>query len=135
GSGDGAFVLGVMLLERKAELGAEAAFQRADERGHAEGATHLGLMLQERGDMEGAIAAYQRGDARGDALGAYQYGINVEKVGGGPRDTVGALMRAEKRGYEAATPILDQMLAPMPGEHPISIKTRRDALGAASRYE
>jgi hypothetical protein len=39
---------------------AEAAWRRADERGHPGGASKLGLLLKERGDLEGATAAWRR---------------------------------------------------------------------------
>jgi len=39
---------------------AEAAYRRADERGHPGGASKLGPLLKERGDLEGATAASRR---------------------------------------------------------------------------
>ena len=39
---------------------AEAAYRRADERGHPGGSYNLGMLLAERGDLEGATVAWRR---------------------------------------------------------------------------
>jgi TPR repeat protein len=55
-----------MLLELRGDMyGAEAAYRRADERGHAGAAFNLGVILANRGDVEEAEAAYRRAEARG----------------------------------------------------------------------
>ena len=43
---------------------AEAAYRRADDRGHRAGASNLGVLLQEGGDLDGAEAAYRRAEER-----------------------------------------------------------------------
>jgi hypothetical protein len=50
-----------VLLKKRGDLAsAEAAWRRADERGHPGGAYTLGVLLKERGDLEGAKAAWRR---------------------------------------------------------------------------
>ena len=66
-----AFELGAALAEKGDVTGAEAAYRRADERGHASAASNLGVLLEQRGDLAGAEAAYRRADERGDATGAF----------------------------------------------------------------
>jgi Flp pilus assembly protein TadD len=60
--------------------GAEAAWQRADDR-DAHAANNLGVLLQQRGDLEGAEAAYRRGDDRGNADAAYNLGVLRQQSG------------------------------------------------------
>jgi tetratricopeptide (TPR) repeat protein len=56
-----------VLLEEKGELDeAEAAYRRADERGHATGAFNLGVLLEERGALPEARDAYRRADHHDD---------------------------------------------------------------------
>ena len=57
--------LGVALHERGEVDAAQAAFARADERGHGGGAFNLGLMLEARGDRAGRRAALPAGADRG----------------------------------------------------------------------
>jgi Flp pilus assembly protein TadD len=55
-----------VLHERGDIAGAEAAFVRADQRGHGGGAFNLGLVLEARGDLAGARAALLRAHERGE---------------------------------------------------------------------
>src|SRR5437763_270189 len=77
----GAANLGVLLERRGDEAGAEAAYRRADERGHAGGAFMLGVLLERRGDDAGAEAAMRRADARGHPGGASNVGVLLERCG------------------------------------------------------
>lgn len=43
-------------------------------------------------------------------------------------DAIRALVRAEQLGNDAATSALDSMVTPLPGEHPLSLEGRRNAL-------
>ncbi|HKO38518.1 MAG TPA: hypothetical protein VJU14_09135 [Solirubrobacterales bacterium] len=122
---DAACAAGISLAGEGKPLEAEAAFRRADELGSADGALRLGLLLEARGALAPAVGAYDRADERGSALGAYHYGMNVERTGGDKLESIRALVRAEQRGYRQATAILDQMVAPLPGEHPLSLESRR----------
>ena len=61
--------------------GAEAAYRRADERGHAAAASNLGVLLEEHGDLSGAEAAYRRADERGDPHGAFNRAVLLEERG------------------------------------------------------
>lgn len=124
---DAACAAGIALASEGKPLEAEAAFLRADELGSADGALQLGLLLEARGALVPAVGAYGRADERGSALGAYHYGMNVERTGGDKLESIRALVRAERRGYRQATAILDQMVAPLPGEHPLSLESRRAA--------
>jgi TPR repeat protein len=54
-----------MVVEKGNLTGAEAAYRRADDRGHAAGAFNLGVLLEERGDLDGAETAYRRAQQRG----------------------------------------------------------------------
>ena len=74
-----AFDLGVLLEEKKDLAGAEAAYRRADERGHAAAASNLGVLLEGNGDRAGAEAAYRRADERGEANGAFNLGVLLEE--------------------------------------------------------
>ena len=60
-----AFKVGGLLVAQGDLVGAEAAYRRADERGHVAGAFNLGVLLEERGDLAGAEAAYRRAEKRG----------------------------------------------------------------------
>jgi len=124
---DAACAVGIALASEGTPLEAEAAFLRADELGSADGALQLGLLLEARGALVSAVSAYGRADERGSALGAYHYGMNVERTGGDKLESIRALVRAERRGYRQATAVLDQMVAPLPGEHPLSLESRRAA--------
>jgi tetratricopeptide (TPR) repeat protein len=86
-----------VLLERRGDRdGAQAAYQRADERGDANGAFNLAVLLEELGEPAAAEAAYRRADQRGPAevanasraalraLGAGPNGDHVTSAGKGP---------------------------------------------------
>ena len=79
--------LGVLRERRDDQVGAEAAYRRADTRGSADGAFNLGALFEQRGDLAGAAAAYQRADQRGDAGAAVRLGMLLERQ----RDYPGAL--------------------------------------------
>lgn len=96
-----AFELGAALVEKGDVTGAEAAYRRADERGHASAASNLGVLLEQRGDLAGAEAAYRRADERGDATGAF----NLAGMLADRNDAFGAeaaLRRADQRGDASA---------------------------------
>lgn len=57
--------LGTLLEPRGDVDGAEAAYRRADKRGHAGAAFNVGVLLAGRGDFAGAEAAYTRAEERG----------------------------------------------------------------------
>ena len=104
-----AFDLGVLLEEQKDVAGAEAAYRRADERGHAAAASNLGVLLEAGGDRAGAEAAYRRADERGEANGAFNLGVLLE----GSEDLTGAeaaYRRADERGHAAAASNLGVLL-------------------------
>jgi hypothetical protein len=80
---------------------AEAAYRRADERGHRAAEGRLGMLLERRGERTEARAAYERPDRRGDAISALNLGILLEDLGdrGGAR---AAYRRARRRGVPRA---------------------------------
>jgi peptidoglycan hydrolase-like protein with peptidoglycan-binding domain len=73
------FELGLLLEERGDLAGAEAAYLRADQRGHPAAASNLGVLLEERGDRTGAEAAYRRAAERGGANGTFNLGVLLEE--------------------------------------------------------
>ena len=92
--------LGLLLWERGDRAGAEVAFRRADERGHAGGALCLGMLLEDRDELAAAEAAYRRSDVRGHAGGAFNLGVLLSRRG----DEAGAeaaYRRADQRGEGA----------------------------------
>ena len=104
-----AFDLGVLLEEKKDLAGAEAAYRRADERGHAAAASNLGVLLEGKGDRADAEAAYRRADERGEANGAFNLGVLLETT----EDATGAeaaYRRADGRGHAAAASNLGVLL-------------------------
>ena len=99
-----------MLADDDDVEGAEAAFRRADERGHAEAADEPGVMLQQRGDLAEAEAAYRRADQRGDGVGAFNLGLLLE-ARDDPQDHVraeAAFQRGATRGEPRALARLRQ---------------------------
>jgi peptidoglycan hydrolase-like protein with peptidoglycan-binding domain len=66
---DGAFTHALLLEEHGDEMGAMAAYQRADGLGHGAAAANLGVLLEQHGDRTTAEASYRRADQRGDANG------------------------------------------------------------------
>ena len=95
---DGAFTHALLLEEHGDEMGAMAAYQRADGLGHGAAAANLGVLLEQHGDLAAAEASYRRADQRGDANGAFNLAILLEEQG----DQIGALrayQRAEQLGH------------------------------------
>jgi tetratricopeptide (TPR) repeat protein len=98
----GVYQLGSLLHARGDLEGAEAAYRRADQRGHAEAAFSLGsLLLTERGDLEGAEAAYRRADQRGHAEAALHLGALLH-ARGDLEGAEAAYRRADQRGHAGA---------------------------------
>jgi peptidoglycan hydrolase-like protein with peptidoglycan-binding domain len=119
---DSLFKLGLQLEDADDSAGAEAAYRRADERGHAAAASNLGVLLQQRGDATGAEAAYERADQRGEANGAFNLGVLREAT----EDLAGAeaaYRRADERGHAAAASNLGVLL-----------EQRGDRTGAKAAY-
>ena len=119
---DSLFKLGLQLEQSDDPAGAEAAYGRADERGHAAAASNLGVLLQQRGDATGAEAAYERADQRGDANGAFNLAVLREAT----EDLAGAeaaYRRADERGHPAAASNLGVLL-----------EQRGDRTGAKAAY-
>jgi Flp pilus assembly protein TadD len=111
GSALGAWVLGLLLVDRGDVDGAEAAFRHADDRGDAEGAYSLGVLLdRERGDVNGAKAAYHRADERGSAKGAHNLGVLLAHEGGDLDEAEAALRRADERGSAESSHSLGMLL-------------------------
>lgn len=108
------------------------ALRGSDELGDAAAATQLGLLLAEQGDASGALAAFRRADERGDGLGTYHLGLALQEGGADLYEVAAVLTRAERRGCDLATPALDSMVQPLPGEHEISLRERRRALREVS---
>jgi peptidoglycan hydrolase-like protein with peptidoglycan-binding domain len=95
---DGAFTHALLLEEHGDEMGAMAAYQRADGLGHGAAATNLGVLLEQHGDRTAAEASYRRADQRGDANGAFNLAILLEEQG----NHIGALrayQRVEQLGH------------------------------------
>jgi hypothetical protein len=104
-----AFSLGVSLEHQSNLAAAEAAYRRADERGHAAAASNLGALLEERSDLAGAEAAYRRADERGDPNGAFNLGVLLERQSD-PAGAEAAYRRADERGHAAAASNLGVLL-------------------------
>jgi TPR repeat protein len=92
-----AFNLGVLLEERKDLPAAEAAYRRADERGHAAASSNLGVLLEGQGDRTGAEAAYRRADQRGETNGSFNLGVLLEET-----DDLGGAEAAYRRAERSA---------------------------------
>jgi len=94
---DEAFRVGVLCEEQNDLAGAEAAYRRADDQGHAAAASNLGVLLERRRDLAGAEAAYRRADERGDPNGSFNLAVLLEDQ----NDLTGAeaaYRRADERG-------------------------------------
>lgn len=107
--GDAAFNLGVLLEKRNDPAGAEAAYRRAEELGHAAGACNLGTLLEKKADLAGAEAAYRRAESLGNSDGAFNLGVLLEERS----DHVGAmaaLRRADLLGHAPGASNLGVML-------------------------
>jgi TPR repeat protein len=97
-----AFRVGVLCEDQDDLTGAEAAYRRADDRGHAAAPSNLGVLLERRGDLAGAEAAYRRADERGDPKGSFNLAVLLEEQS----DLAGAeaaYRRADERGPAEVT--------------------------------
>jgi peptidoglycan hydrolase-like protein with peptidoglycan-binding domain len=106
---DGAFTHALLLEEHGDEMGAMAAYQRADGLGHGAAAANLGVLLERHGDRTAAEASYRRADQRGDANGAFNLAILLEEQD----DRMGAMaayQRADGLGHGAAAANLGVLL-------------------------
>ena len=99
----------LLLEEHGDEMGAVAAYRRADRLGHDAAAVHLGVLLEQHGDTAAAEAAYRRAAQRGDADGAFNLAILLEEQGN-PTEAVGAYRRADGLGHGAAAANLGVLL-------------------------
>ncbi len=100
-NGGAAFRLGLLLARAGDRVGAEDAFRRADERGHAGAAFELGFLLAEEGDDAGATEAMRRADERGHPGGAFNLGVLLSAEGD-RTGAKGAFRRAAERGHPDA---------------------------------
>ena len=99
----------LLLEDHGDEMGAMAAYRRADGLGHGAAATNLGVLLEQHGDRAAAEAAYRRADQRGDADGAFNLAILLEEQGN-PTGAVVAYRRADWLGHGAAATNLGVLL-------------------------
>ena len=106
---DASFNHGLILEDQGDVDGAIAAYEGADEQGHAASASNLGVLLEERGATAAAEAAYRRADERGDATGAFNHGVLLEERGG-VAEAEAAYRRADERGHAAAASNLGVLL-------------------------
>jgi len=72
GSGDGSYLLAMVLADQERHDEAVEALVRADERGLGAAALSLGGTFADRRDLEGALACFARAEDRGMAEGARQ---------------------------------------------------------------
>ena len=93
---DDAYRHGLLLEEYGDEMGAMAAYQRADQLGHGGAACDLGVLLGQRGDLAAAEACFQRADQRGIPAGAFNLGVLLEEQGN-HLEALRAYERAEQR--------------------------------------
>jgi peptidoglycan hydrolase-like protein with peptidoglycan-binding domain len=105
----GAFNLGLLLEAQGSAVDAQAAYGRADERGHGPAASNLGRLLEEQGAVSEAEAAYRRADERGDPGGAFNLGVLLEERSA-LDEAEAAYRRAIDRGYDAAASNLGVLL-------------------------
>jgi len=106
---DDAFSNALLLEARGDQEGAIAAYERADQLGHAAAAANLGVLLEQQGEQTAAEASYRRADRRGDANGAFNLAVLLEERG----DHAGALrayQRADQLGHAAAAANLGVLL-------------------------
>ncbi|MGZ6638018.1 MAG: peptidoglycan-binding protein [Solirubrobacteraceae bacterium] len=88
---------------------AQAAYGRADERGHGAAASNLGRLREEQRALAEAEAAYRRADERGDGAGAFNLGVLLEERGAAD-GAEAAYRRAADRGHDAAATNLGVLL-------------------------
>ncbi len=106
---DEAFRVGLLCEEQDDLTGAEAAYRRADDAGHAAAASNLGVLLERRHDLAAAEEAYRRADERGEANGSFNLAMLLEEQD----DLTGAeaaYRRADDRGHAAAASNLGVLL-------------------------
>ena len=105
----GAFNLGLLLEAHGSLVEAQAAYGRADDRGHGAAASNLGRLLEQQGKLSEAEAAYRRADQRGDPEGAFNLGVLLEERD--DRDeAAAAYRRAVDWGHDAAASNLGVLL-------------------------
>ncbi len=104
-----AFTLGGVLANKGDFAGAEAAYRRAAEHGHADAASNLGVLLEQRGELKAAEAAYRDADQQGAAAGALNLaGLLADR---GDLDAAeAAYWRAAARGDTSAAYHVGQLL-------------------------
>ncbi|MGO9890735.1 MAG: peptidoglycan-binding protein [Solirubrobacteraceae bacterium] len=105
----GAFNLGLLLEAQGSFVEAQAAYGRADDRGHSAAASNLGRLLEEQGALFDAEAAYRRADQRGDPDGAFNLGVLLEERAH-LDEAAAAYRRAIERGNDAAASNLGVLL-------------------------
>jgi peptidoglycan hydrolase-like protein with peptidoglycan-binding domain/TPR repeat protein len=105
----GAFDVGLWLEAQGSVAEAQAAYRRADERGHGAAASNLGRLLEEQGALAEAEAAYRRADERGDSAGAFNLGVLLEERGA-VDEAEAVYRRATDRGNDAAATNLGVLL-------------------------
>jgi peptidoglycan hydrolase-like protein with peptidoglycan-binding domain/tetratricopeptide (TPR) repeat protein len=121
--GAAAFRLGLLLAQEGERVGAEDAFRRADERGHADAAFELGVLLAHQGDNKGAKEAFRRAEKRGHPDAAFDLGALLVQEG----DRAGAeeaFRRAAEHGDGGAASNLGVLL-----------EQRGDLVGAKQAYQ
>ena len=105
----GAFDVGLWLEAQGSMAEAQAAYHRADERGHPAAASKLGRLLEEHGALAEAEAAYRRADDRGDGDGAFNLAVLLEERGA-VDEAEAAYRRAVDRGHDGAATNLGVLL-------------------------
>ena len=127
-----AFNLGLLLEAQGGMVEAQAAYGRADKRGHGSAASNLGRLLEQQGGLAEAEAAYRRADERGDATGAFNLGLLLE-ARGGMVEAQAAYGRADERGHGTAASNLGRLLEEQGGLAEAEAAYRRaDERGDAS---
>jgi peptidoglycan hydrolase-like protein with peptidoglycan-binding domain len=106
---DRAFRHAILLEQRGDQIGAMAAYRRADRLGHGAAASNLGVLLEQHGDRAAAEASYRRADQRGEANGAFNVGVLLEERGE-LAGAVAAYQRADRLGHGAAASNLGVLL-------------------------
>jgi peptidoglycan hydrolase-like protein with peptidoglycan-binding domain/TPR repeat protein len=126
-----AFDVGVWLEAQGSMAEAEAAYGRADERGHGAAASNLGRLLEEQGALAAAEAAYRRADQRGDGVGAFNLGVLLEDRGE-VDEAEAAYRRAADRGHDAAATNLGVLLEEHGALDEAEVAYRRAVEGGAA---
>jgi peptidoglycan hydrolase-like protein with peptidoglycan-binding domain len=106
---DRAFRHALLLKEHGDQVGAMAAYRRADQLGHGAAAADLGVLLERQGDRIGAKDCFRRAEQRGEASGAFNLADLLEAQG----DQMGAMAayrRADQLGHGAAATNLGVLL-------------------------